>query len=44
MAGDKKAEAGGVTLILARRIGDAFVQRYDHTAPILDFLKSEGAA
>jgi 3-dehydroquinate synthase len=44
MAGDKKAEAGGVTLILARRIGDAFVQRYDDTAPILDFLKSEGAA
>ena len=44
MAGDKKAEAGGVTLILARRIGDAFVQRYDDAAPILDFLKSEGAA
>ena len=44
MAGDKKAEAGGVTLILARRIGDAFVQRYDDTVLIVDFLKSEGAA
>ena len=44
MAGDKKAEAGGVTLILARRIGDAFVQRYDDIALIVDFLKSEGAA
>ena len=44
MAGDKKAEGGGVTLILARGIGDAFLQRFEDPAPILDFLKAEGAA
>ena len=43
MAGDKKAEAGGVTLILARRIGDAFTQKFADATPILDFLREEGA-
>ena len=44
MAGDKKAEAGGVTLILARRIGEAFTQKFADATPILDFLREEGAA
>ena len=43
MAGDKKAEAGGLTLILARRIGDAFTQRFADPTPILDFLREESA-
>jgi len=43
MAGDKKAEAGGLTLILARRIGDAFTQKFADATPILDFLREEGA-
>ena len=43
MAGDKKAEAGGVTLILARSIGDAFTQKFADATPILDFLREEGA-
>ena len=44
MAVDKKAEAGGVTLILARRIGEAFTQKFDDAAPILAFLRQEGGA
>jgi 3-dehydroquinate synthase len=44
MAGDKKAEAGGVTLILARGIGQAFTQKYADAAPVLEFLREEGAA
>lgn len=44
MAGDKKAEGGVLTLILARRIGDAFVARNVDPAVVTDFLKSEGAA
>lgn len=44
MAGDKKAEGGALTLILARAIGDAFVKRFDDRAPVLAFLKGEGAA
>ena len=44
MAADKKAEAGGVTLILARRIGEAFTQKFDDAAPILAFLRQEGGA
>jgi 3-dehydroquinate synthase len=44
MAGDKKAEGGGVTLILARGIGDAFTLRFEDTAAILEFLRDEGAA
>ncbi len=44
MAGDKKAEAGGVTLILARGIGQAFTQKYADASPVLEFLREEGAA
>jgi len=44
MAGDKKAEGGGLTLILARAIGDAFVDKAVDPAAVLDFLKGEGAA
>ncbi|MFC5343104.1 3-dehydroquinate synthase [Brevundimonas staleyi] len=44
MAGDKKAEAGGITLILARRIGEAFVQKDVDVARLRAFLKTEGAA
>jgi len=44
MAGDKKAEGGGLTLILARAIGDAFVDKAVDPAAVLAFLKGEGAA
>ena len=44
MAGDKKAEAGGITLILARGIGQAFVQKAVDVDPLRAFLKTEGAA
>ncbi|WP_396592875.1 3-dehydroquinate synthase [Brevundimonas sp. R86498] len=44
MAGDKKAEGGGLTLILARAIGDAFTMRISDPAPVLAFLREEGAA
>ncbi|MDZ4376097.1 MAG: 3-dehydroquinate synthase, partial [Phenylobacterium sp.] len=40
----KKAEAGRLTLILVRAIGDAFVERAVDRAAIAAFLKSEGAA
>lgn len=43
MAGDKKAEAGGITLILARRIGEAFVQRNVDAEALRPFLLGEGA-
>jgi len=43
MAGDKKAEGGRLTLILARAIGDAFVDKAVDSAAVLDFLKTEGA-
>ncbi|WP_269514008.1 3-dehydroquinate synthase [Brevundimonas subvibrioides] len=43
MAGDKKAEGGAVTLILASGIGQAFAQKFDDAAPILAFLRQEGA-
>ncbi|MBW8304350.1 MAG: 3-dehydroquinate synthase, partial [Brevundimonas sp.] len=43
MAGDKKAEGGRLTLILARAIGDAFVDKDVDPAPVLSFLASEGA-
>lgn len=44
MAGDKKARDGALTLILARRIGDAFVApRIDHQT-VRDFLIFEGAS
>ncbi|HWQ87342.1 3-dehydroquinate synthase [Brevundimonas sp.] len=44
MAGDKKAEGGRLTLILARAIGDAFVDKAVDSAALIDFLKGEGAA
>jgi 3-dehydroquinate synthase len=44
MAGDKKAEAGRLTLILARTIGDAFVDKAAPRAALTAFLKAEGAA
>ena len=43
MAQDKKAEAGALTLILARRVGEAFVARDVNPAALRDFLISEGA-
>ena len=44
MAGDKKAEAGAVTLILATGIGAAMTRRFDDPAPILAFLREQGAS
>ncbi len=44
MAGDKKAEGGTLTLILARGIGEAFVARDVDPAVVTAFLRSEGAA
>ena len=44
MAGDKKAEGGRLTLILARAIGEAFVDRDVDPAAVTAFLASEGAA
>ena len=43
MAGDKKAENGRLTLILARGIGEAFVERAVDVASLAEFLRSEGA-
>ncbi len=43
MAGDKKAEAGGLTLILANGIGSTFVSRAEDPAKVLAFLREEGA-
>jgi 3-dehydroquinate synthase len=44
MAQDKKAEGGRLTLILARRIGEAFVAKDVDPAALRDFLIEEGAA
>ena len=44
MAGDKKAEGGTLTLVLARRIGEAFVSKGVDPGLLLAFLRSEGAA
>jgi 3-dehydroquinate synthase len=44
MAGDKKAEGGRLTLILARAIGDAFVDKAVDRAVVAAFLRAEGAA
>jgi 3-dehydroquinate synthetase len=41
MAADKKAEAGKLTLILARAIGDAFVQKNADAEAVRAFLKEE---
>lgn len=43
MAGDKKAEGGRLTLILARAIGEAFVQKDVDRDAVAAFLKGEGA-
>jgi 3-dehydroquinate synthase len=44
MAGDKKAEGGRLTLILARSIGDTFVDKAVDRIALATFLKAEGAA
>ena len=43
MAGDKKAEGGALTLILARAIGEAFVAKAVDAAKVRTFLLAEGA-
>jgi len=43
MAGDKKAEGGRLTLILARGVGQAFVDKDVDAAAVASFLASEGA-
>ncbi|NEX94868.1 3-dehydroquinate synthase [Caulobacter sp. 17J65-9] len=43
MARDKKAEGGELVLVLARRIGEAFVARGVERAAVRDFLIAEGA-
>jgi 3-dehydroquinate synthase len=44
MAGDKKAEGGRLTLILARAIGDSFTARDVPAATVTAFLTAEGAS
>ena len=44
MAGDKKAEGGRLTLILARAIGDAFTDKNVDADAVRAFLIEEGAA
>ncbi len=44
MAGDKKAEGGRLTLILARAIGDAFTDKEVDADAVRAFLIEEGAA
>lgn len=44
MEGDKKAEGGRLTLILARAIGEAFTDKTVDRATLTAFLKAEGAA
>ena len=44
MAGDKKAEGGALTLILARAIGQTFVDKAVDAGMLLTFLESEGAS
>jgi 3-dehydroquinate synthase len=41
MAGDKKAEGGRLTLILARRIGEAFTAKDVDAAALGAFLERE---
>jgi 3-dehydroquinate synthase len=41
MAGDKKAEAGHITLVLARAIGQAFVHKNADAAKLQSFLEGE---
>jgi 3-dehydroquinate synthetase len=44
MAQDKKARAGELTFILARRIGEAFIANGVARAEVADFLAAEGAS
>ena len=44
MAGDKKAEGGRLTLVLARGVGEAFVQKGVDREGVGAFLRKEGAA
>ncbi|MNI76297.1 3-dehydroquinate synthase [compost metagenome] len=44
MAGDKKAEGGRLTLILARAVGDAFTDKKVDAEAVRAFLIEEGAA
>jgi len=44
MAQDKKAEAGALTFILARAIGEAFVAKRVPAEAARDFLVAEGAS
>ena len=44
MAGDKKAEGGRLTLVLARAIGDAFVDKAVDAGSLTAFLRAEGAS
>ncbi|MBS0332132.1 MAG: 3-dehydroquinate synthase, partial [Proteobacteria bacterium] len=43
MAQDKKAEAGKLTFILARRLGEAFTAKDIDARAVTRFLQSEGA-
>jgi 3-dehydroquinate synthase len=43
MRQDKKAESGAITLILARGLGEAFVEKGSPVAPLEAFLEAEGA-
>ena len=43
MAGDKKAEGGALTLILARGVGQAFAAKSVDAGAVRDFLCAEGA-
>ncbi|MEK7264619.1 MAG: 3-dehydroquinate synthase [Pseudomonadota bacterium] len=43
MMQDKKVESGAITLILLRRLGEAFIEKDDDAATIHEFLKSAGA-
>lgn len=43
MMQDKKVEQGAMTLILVRRLGEAFIEKRVEASAILTFLKSEGA-
>jgi 3-dehydroquinate synthase len=44
MGGDKKAEGGRLTLILAHAIGEAFVDKTVDAADVAAFLRAEGAS
>jgi 3-dehydroquinate synthase len=44
MAGDKKAEGGALTLVLARAVGEAFVAKGVDASSVRVFLIEEGAA